>query len=289
MDFCKTFKIEPFLLSENDLCMAISHFSLQHTVNSVPSYVSAIQKLFNETASGPLPRSFAYYSTIRGLRRLLGPADEVVRTTAISLPELALIIRSLNLNDPDEVCFGAESLTAFFFGLRAEDVHSDGRLRMQDIYPESDGSVLVVFPPGKSVRLFRHVACARREDGLDLLDWLKLLYSFLPPGAKAPRRAVFVSFKKGRDGKQHFPPVTRQEWISKFKDKVFKVLNRSPALYAGHSFRRGLATDLIAAEVPLPLIKSHVGWAPSSNAIFAYHDHAARRQKLLPTSKLSSV
>jgi integrase len=288
IDFCKTFSIEPFLLSEDDLCLVICHYALQHTVNSVPSYVSAIQKLFDETACGPLPRSHAFHSTMRGLKRLLGPSDQIVRATAISIQEVAKLLRSVTLTDPDEVCFGAQTLTAYMFGLRAQD-HCDGRLRMGDIYPEPSGAVSIVFPPGKSVRLFRHAACVGRNDELDLLSWFKALYGFLPPSAKAPTRAVFVSFKAGRDGKRHYPPVTRQQFISEFKRKVSQVLGRSPALYTAHSLRRGLTTDLISGDCPLPSAKAHIGWTPDSNAIFSYNDTSAMRQKLLPTSRLPSV
>lgn len=234
---------------------------------------------------GPLPRSFAFHSTVRGLRRLLGAADEVIRANALSLDEVRQLLESVDFSSPAQVGFGAQLLTAFFFALRTED-HCDGRLRIKDVHSLQDGSVLFVFPPGKSVRHFRHAVSARREDGLDLLRWLKAYLSFLPPAVKAPGLSLFVSFKPSSDGRLLYPPMSRAEFVESLKVSVGNVLGKSPVLYSGYSLRRGGATELIKAGVPLPVIKGHVGWAPSSNAIFSYYDHHGLDQMSLPTSRL---
>jgi hypothetical protein len=43
---------------------------------------------------------------------------------------------------------------------------------------------------------------------------------------------------------------------------------------------------MLIAGVPLPMIKRHVGWAPGSDAICGYYDHAGRLQMLMPTASM---
>ena len=109
-------------------------------------------------------------STLRlrrfALKRLLGPADQVVRMRALQMFELELILGWLDQCCHEHVSFGAELLLTFLLALRTED-HTDG-------YPQSDGSVEILLPPGKSVRHFRRVAAAAQGGLLSVSHWLGL-------------------------------------------------------------------------------------------------------------------
>jgi hypothetical protein len=85
LEFCAEFEMDPFSITEEELSLVVAHFTLGHTVNSVASYLSAIQNLFDSAGAGPLPRGPNFLSFQRGLKRLMGPADEVVRTRAIGI------------------------------------------------------------------------------------------------------------------------------------------------------------------------------------------------------------
>jgi hypothetical protein len=189
-----------------------------HTVNSVKPYMSAVQNMFDMHGAGPLPRGPGFVLTCRGLRRLLGPADCVEKTRALSAAQVKKILRSLNKRDPADICFGAEVVVAFWLALRTED-HTAGRLRWGDVYPQSDGSVEFMLPPGKSVREFRHVATAGRSDCLDVLTWLRRLARVVPADRRGPACPVFVSFAKVR-GSQRFWPLTRGAFTTRLKDAV---------------------------------------------------------------------
>ena len=252
----------------------VAHFVMGHTVNSVPSYLSALQNLFSTAGAGPLPRGPKFLLFLRGLRRLLGPSDEVVRTRALSVQELEAILASLDWRNPDDVCFGAQLVVAFMLALRTED-HTDGRLRWGDLYPQADGSAEFLLAPGKSVRRFRRVAIAPKKGLLNAMSWVASLAEFVPAEVRARRASpLFVSFKRARDGTRRFPPVSRSAFIARFKRTVATVLGYSPALYAGYSLRRGGVTEMLVAGVPLPVVKRHVGWAPGSDAPDTYFDHA---------------
>jgi hypothetical protein len=262
----------------------VAHYTCNHTVNSVPAYLSAIQHLYNAAGAGKLPRDHSFKEFTRGLSRLFGTADEVVRTTALSTADLHNICEKLDWSNPTDVCFGAQIITAFFLALRTED-HVDGRLRWGDVYPQAT-DVEFVLPPGKSVRVFRHVAVAARSDILNLLPWLSALASFLPDWARAPHRPVFVSFAPSADGVYRYLPAKRAAFTAAFKAAVRASVGKNPALYAGYSLRRGGVTAMLAAGIPVAILKRHVGWAPGSEAFNLYYDHSGYEHKRMPTRGL---
>ena len=284
LDFCEAFGWEPLAVSEEELCMVAAHFTLGHTSKSVRSYMSALQKLYTDAGAGPLPRGPKFLLFLKGLTRLFGPADEVVRTRALDVSELRSILASLDQGDPNQVCMGVQLLLAFLLALRTED-HTDGRLRWGDVFTQRDGSVEFLLPPGKSVRRFRRVAIAARQDDLHFLPWLKLHASNLAHRGAAFNEPVFVSFTDGGGVKTK----SRAQFVKELKALVANVLGCSPALYAGYSLRRGGVTEMLTQGVPLAIIKAHVGWTPESNAHCTYYDHSGRIQMRVPTSAMGGA
>ena len=263
----------------------MAFFALGHTTTSIPSYLSALQNLYDSQGAGPLPRGPSFLLAMRGLRRIFAAADTVVQTRAINMDDLRALLESLDTSDPDDVCFGAQLIVAFMLCLRTED-HTAGRLCWGDVYPQEDGGVDFQIPPGKSCPDFRHVAIAARDDIFDALTWLRRLAMFVPIHHRCNSSPLFVSFSLSKAGTPRYLAVSRQQFISRFKSKVATVLSFDPALYAGYSLRSGGVTQFLSADVPLPVVKQHVRWAPQSNAVFSYYDHSGRAQLLQPTRKL---
>ena len=283
--FCAELQLAPLLINEDELSLAVAHFAMGHTVKSVPSYLSALQNLFDSAGAGPLPRGPKFLLFLKGLMRLLGPADEVVRTRALGVEELHKILASLDRAVPEDACFGAQLVVAFFLCLRTED-HTDGRLRWGDIYPQGDGSVEFLLVPGKSVRRFRRCAIDAKTGLLSAAGWLASLAEHVPAAARGAKDPVFVSFVRSRDGLRRHPPLSRSVFIARFKRAVQEVLGFSPALYVGYSLRRGGVTELLSQGVPLPVVKRHVGWVPTSDVPMFYYDHHGRVQMRLPTQAM---
>jgi hypothetical protein len=88
------------------------------------------------------------------------------------------------------------------------------------------------------------------------------------------------------NGRRLISPLSRSKFIARFKLAVRDVLGYSPALYAGYSLRRGGVTEMLSHNVPLPVVKRHVGWAPTSDAPMAYYDHHGRLQMRIPTAAM---
>jgi hypothetical protein len=236
LSFCAAFDIEPLAITEVELCRCCAHFVLGHSVRSLPSYMSAVANLFESSgADNELPRGRAYMQFCKGVMRLFGPADEVVRTRALGLEELLLILGKVNVMDREQVCFAAQITVAFFLALRTED-HTDGRLQWGDVYPQPDGSVEFLLPPGKSVRRFRRVAIAHREGLLSAITWLRLLAALTPESARGPDQPIFSTFKAATwTAPARFEPLSRSTFIYRFKESVRAVLKVDPVLYAGYS------------------------------------------------------
>jgi len=285
MQCCDAFDYDPLLVSEEELCKVVAHFALGHTVVSVPGYLSAIQDLYNGAGAGQLPRGQRFVMFVKGLNRLLGAADVVVRTRALGVHELEAILQSLDQSDPSEVSFGAQLVVAFMLALRTED-HTDGRLRWGDVYPQADGSVEFLLPPGKSVKQFRRVAIAANPGVLSAAGWLARLAAMLPPAAKLANRPVFVDLTMLPNGSARLIALSRSKFITRFKLSVMEVLGFNPELYAGYSLRRGGVTEMLSQDIPLPVVKRHVGWTPLSDAVMAYYDHHGRLQMRIPTAMM---
>ena len=269
-------------MTEDDLCLAAVHFTTGHTVKSLRSYMSAVQNLWHDQGLGELPRGRAFQMTVKGLERLLGIADVVIRTKALAVTELKQLIDSLDFTCPSDIVFACECITAFFLCLRTED-HVGGRLKWGHIFIQPDRSVEFLIPPGKKVKFFRHVALASRTDSLDLVSWLDRLAGLVPLERRGSTSPVFVSFAPARDGSIPLWAVTRRDFIFQFKLAVRTVLGFDPALYAGYSLRRGGVTELVQRCPSLPIIKRHVGWSANSSAVYDYYDHSGKEQMLRPT------
>jgi hypothetical protein len=190
--FCYTCGFDPYTLSEEELCMAVAHFALGHTVTTVGQYLSAIQNMWTSAGAGPLPRGQRFSRFIKGLHRLLDAADTVVPTRPISIDDLKHLIKSLDPAYAQNCSFACQLITAFFLALRTE-AHTNGHMLWKDISVEADGSIEFFLRPDKNHSEFRRVAIAARTDCLDLLPWLRLLTASLPPAFQAPSRPVFVS------------------------------------------------------------------------------------------------
>ena len=115
------------------------------------------------------------------------------------------------------------------------------------------------------------------------MGWLASLAEHLPLSARRPECPVFVSFEPSRGGVLRYPALSRSKFIARLKLAVQSVLGFSPALYAGYSLRRGGVTEMLSQNVPLPIVKRHVGWSATSDAPMAYYDHHGRLQMRIPT------
>lgn len=285
LQFCEDFEVDPLTISEQDLGMAVIHYVMGHSVNGAPSYVSGIQNLFDSHDQGPLPRGPGFLLLMKGLNRILTAPDKAVKARALSLHDVMALVVAADEQSKTDVVFCAQVIVAFFLALRTED-HTGGRLLWGDVFMQEDGSVDFLIPPGKSVKVSRHVSIAARADCLDAALWLNRLFRLLPPRYRSPVSPVFVQFQATNLGGFRCCALTRKAFVDILKTKVSAILGCEPVLFSGYSLRRGGATAMVTSQVPLPAVNSHVGWAPTSRAVFGYFDPCSGRQRQLPTAML---
>jgi hypothetical protein len=260
------------------------HFVMGHTSGSLDSYASAIANLYLESGAGELPRGQIFKLGVRGLKRIFDSADEVVRMLALSLDDVADILRQLDFTVAEDVSFGTQVLVGFYLALRPED-YTDGRLHWGDFYIDRDGSVQFYLPPGKSSTTWRQVAVAARTGLLNLAAWLTQLATFFPNSARSPTRPVFVSFKRAGQAVP-LQALSRAKFIARLKKAASAVTGEPQHRFAAYSLRRGAVTAMLMARVPLPIIKAHAGWTADSQAIHLYYDHHGHEQQRMPTAAL---
>ena len=108
LEWCEAFGVDPLAITAEQLSECIVHFAMGHTVNSVGSYLSALQNFYDCHGAGKLPKSAEFYMVVKGLKRMLGAADVVVRAKAVSLELVSRVVTSLDPCVPDDCCFAAE-------------------------------------------------------------------------------------------------------------------------------------------------------------------------------------
>jgi len=129
---------------------------------------------------------------------------------------------------------------------------------------------------------------AAKHGLLDVLGWLRKLAAQAPESERDFNAPVFVTPRARAGGGHRLAPTSRTQFVDLFKLKVQSVLGCDPVLYAGYSLRRGGVTEMLSCGVPLPIIKRHVGWAPGSDAVSTYYDHAGRLQMRIPTAAMGA-
>ena len=255
-----------------------------HSSTSLDSYASAIANLHMEAGAGELPRGQIYKLGVRGLKRIFESPDEPVQMLALTLDNVADMLRPLDFKVAEDVSFGVQILVGFNLALRPED-YTDGHLRWGDFAIERDGSVQFYLPPGKSSSTWRKVAVAAKTGLLNLAAWLIQQATFFPSYAKAPTRPVLVSFAHmGQAVPLH--ALSRAKFIARLKKAASAVTGEPQHRFAAYSLRRGAVTAMLMAHVPMPIIKAHAGWTADSQAIHLYYDHHGREQQRMPTAAL---
>jgi len=80
---------------------------------------------------------------------------------------------------------------------------------------------------------------------------------------------------RAQEGQPLFPGVLQGAWRGLIKE-IAKALDLDPALYSGHSFRAGWATDMFNSGVPYYAIKKVGRWESDAALLYYRDDEGAR-------------
>jgi len=151
-------------ISEECLAAAIIWFVRTRSVNSVGSYVAALQWFHTSWGYGPLPRGPIYTRVKRGLQQLFTPVDVVERKFALTLDHLYAIYNRINLHSFTDARNWAATTLGWFGLLRIREF-CDARLRVRHVSITDEGLALTI-AFSKTDRRPHTIRIARRNDSL---------------------------------------------------------------------------------------------------------------------------
>ena len=243
-------------LSQKQFCLVIILYSLSHKITSLPSFISAIAKLYELNQFGPLPRGDYFERVRKGLLNYYAHKNCSQPKTAISLNDLKLIRSKLNLSRFEDARDWCAYLFAFFGLLRVGE-YTNGRLLLRDIQSDCPSDrVRISIPFSKTIFRPSVIDISARNDDLCPRKALANYISLLPLHLrKKPNTPLFLLHQN------EMTPLSDSIFISRFRHFLSRARPEvDPSTYAGHSFRRGGATALYLAGVPEPVIQIHGRW-----------------------------
>lgn len=257
--------------------MAVVAFAHHRSVNSIPGYLSAIQKLSDDLGYGKLPRGIALDQTIKGLRNYFGGHDVVKPKVALSIEDLLAIRERLNMQHFESARVWCAITLAYFALLRVGE-YADGALRL-DCIRVSDAGIILTIPFSKTTRHEVEVRVARRDDILCPVLALQDYLSFLPT-TRSKTASLFVSSRSSSTA------WSRAAFATALKSCV-KLIGKDPRDFAGHSLRRGGCTALFLAGVSEAWICAHGRWRSLAYRRYLdfVHDTAWEPTRLLAAFK----
>jgi glutaredoxin len=75
---CAHCDFDPYTLSEEELCVVVTHIAIGHTAKTAVQYISAIQYMWTSAGSGRLPRGLHFKRLMKGLQTMCDDSAKVI-------------------------------------------------------------------------------------------------------------------------------------------------------------------------------------------------------------------
>ena len=282
--FCKDYALSPLPASPATICRFAAFLGRSRAPSSVRQYLNVIRWLHHEfSLPNPLPSTPHLQDVLLGMKRIRGSSPHF--KLPLTPAHLLAIRRLLNLSTPQDALFFAVICTCFFGLLRIGNVlhtHSPGVPKTVTL------ADLQFLPAGASLR----ISASKTIQFHDRLHTAVL--PLFPNHPLCPVTALrhFLSLA---GPKPHSSPLFCLAGPSPLDAASFRrrlssllsTLRLSPAEFSTHSLRRGGATWLLSAGVPLHLIKILGDW--KSDCVLQYlRPSPAQRLQCLPVPGVQS-
>ena len=287
--FCTYFGVTPLPASSLNISLFLELLAKTSGYGHVKNVLGGIRYLHHTTGHTFPSESVWLEDTLQGLkRRLKGTPKQVLPIDPIILRRMFPFV---NLKSNTDVAMWVGCLLAFFTLFRKANLcpreqkfdPSTVLTRDDVILDEEEQCVLVYVNFSKTNQYSRRHHCIpipRNDDpALDLFRYVKLLYSQV----KADEEAPALSFSpKGF--------ITHRTFTSKLKLWLTKA-GLDPALFSGHSFRRGGASYLYSIGGSTLMVQVMGDWRSQVFTRYLYLSLEDRQtaQTLIQTSINTSV
>lgn len=284
LQFCGGLNINPVPISQADLGRYIAFLSTRLCFSSVRQYLNVVRLMHLEAGhSNPMLNNWYISSILKGLKRHKGNVTH--QKLPITSHILNGILTVLDLSRPFDIAFWAACLVGFFSFFRKSNLlipsldqfDPKKHLCRSDVQFFSTGAIILV-------RWSKTIQFQERTLHIPLPHITKS--PFCPSGAlliclrmipDLPEPSPLFCYTSSTGVK----PITHAGFTA-FLRKCLHKLGFDPALYSGHSFRRGGASFALQCGLPADMIKLQGDW--SSNAYQKYiNPSLALRQQVAST------
>ena len=240
--FCVYFGLRKTPAAALDLCLFCELMSKSSGHGHIKNVISSIRYLHHATGYNFPTDSVWLDDTLQGLKRKLkGTPKQVLPINPIILRRM---FEYVNLDNNSDLAMWVGCLLAFFTLFRKANLcpkesefDPSTILTRDDVMLDEEGQRVLVFVNFSKTNQYSHrqhcVPIPRNQDpALDLYKYVELLYSRVDAGDDSP----VLSYTKTKFITHRSFTVKLKSWLSK--------AGLDPALFSGHSFRRGGASYL---------------------------------------------
>jgi integrase len=262
---------------EMDLCMFACFHAREKRFVSCPTLFSALADWHLRQGFGGLPRHDAFHATMKGLTNLTAGSYTPKVATAMTFANLRSIHKLMDPNNFEHARDWAILTNAFFSLLRSSEYvlgKSQRSLQWRDVHRDLTSKGLQIdIRFSKTSAASVPVYTSFREDIFCPDAALRRYTKHLK--LRRPTDAVFIQ-PSGN-------PLTQTMWGKRLHYWI-AAIGLPVANYTAHSLRRGGATAMFAAGVPLATIMKHGRW--TSDAVKGYNDFRVGERRLAATRAL---
>lgn len=277
MTFCTELNVTPLPATPELVCLYIAYMVRSFKFVSIINYVSALRVLHKCYLMAPVsPDNFLVSSTLLGAKRLLG--DEQFSSDPLLPRHLSQIYETLDIKRQEDLVFWTALITCFRGLLRKSSVCQGPNCMKRSDIIVNDWGALIHIRKSKTIQFKErvHVIPVARVSGLlCAVSWLEKMYSSV---RVTPDKLVFGIFKCNA-----YKPLTYDWFTKKLKTCIRRAgLSRS-GKFTSHSLRRGGATALAMAGVPLHDIQKYGDWKSLSVLLYLASplEHRIAQEKVI--------
>jgi hypothetical protein len=261
--FCRRLQVDPVPSDWSTLSRYVAFLARTKAPSTVRQYLNIIRTMhLIEDLPNPLEDNFKLDLLLRAIKRVRG--DQPSYKLPLSLGHLLSIKPLLNLDSLRDCQLWAAMLVGFFGLLRVSNFTDVAKCVTREQISLIEGGLALNINASKTIqfRQRKHQAILPLLKNHPLCPVTALLTFFNRTLDVSDQAPLFSTMQNSQAR-----PLSSSTFRRRLSD-ILTLANLSPAQYSTHSLRRGGATWLVSAGVPIQVVKRLGDW--KSDAVFQY-------------------
>lgn len=260
--FCETVGLPPLPATLDMVLMYIAYMAESLAYSSITNYLSALWVLHKYLGYVHVDKSsFQIRMTLQGVKRVLG--DQIKQATPITLAHLQAIYQTINLSSSEDITFWLSILLGYRALLRKANLFEPGSALQEQNVQITPWGTLLTLTHTKTIqfrqRILQIPLVSLPSTSYLCVSHFTQLHRSLR--GRVPPSAHFLAYNSG----DVIKPAT-YTWFSA-RLNLCCLQCHVPAL-SSHSLRRGGATAMAEAGMPLHDIRSRGDWRSLSVLLY---------------------